>query len=174
MDRFFWHMQSYIQWEPFVWILDELRRGSSVIADPANAWAKIENIYAGWPDLVTNKRALHVAIAKLSLTAWDSQPTEWRRSASTAGEPGFIVALRASTTKRQGSRRVGSGPIDQSNPWSMAESSLNDVEVPVVGEGAGRAAEELAMDGWDLSSADAIDWTFWEQLIREPDAFPVS
>ena len=162
--KFDWHLHSYFQWEPIIWVLNELRRSSPGIVDYQTTWDKIGAMYTGWPEYIVSKRALHVAVARLTLKAWHAHPAP-----DCATDPAFITALKGAVGKREASRSVNNDPTPQSNLWAPETA---DIALQQDLDGAGVANDPMMAMG--NGSADAIDWMFWDQLIRDPDAFPVS
>ena len=69
-QRFMWHMQAFFQFDPLIWILNELRRNPLAHKDE-QIWPKIEKVFIEHPGLIELKRSLHVAVARLTLKKWD-------------------------------------------------------------------------------------------------------
>lgn len=169
LKRYAWHLQSFlVGWDSLIWVLNELRKGSTAVVEPLAAWSRIERIYNMTPELSTTKRALYVAVGKLVLRTWDGQPGTGR---GIVADPDFIARLRTVLSRREISRPEISEHWPQMNPW-VPEDSLLDKHVPQFGNLAGGdTAVPSIPEGFN---ADTIDWMFWDQLIRDPDAFAIT
>ncbi|KAI7261789.1 hypothetical protein KC345_g9656 [Hortaea werneckii] len=187
--RFNWHLQAYFQWEPVIWILNELRKGgsssssqASVLGDVEGVWRRFRSLYAEWPEFVSARRTLYVAVAKLMVKAWDVRPEGMRLEGveGEGGEPEFIGRLRGLIRSKSAVSRAGiEGSVgkeprrDESNSFvltdSGADAALGDDE-RVSGEGVGDEFHGFL----ENSPPDIIDWTFWDELIKDPDAWKVS
>lgn len=139
LSRYSWHLQSFVQLDPLIWLLSELRRNSPVITEPNMLWAKIEQLFTSLPQIMTRNRALNVAICKLTLKTWESQPADT--------EPPFITQLRAFVAKRKG---------------STMENTLN------IGDANNAYPGTMMIEDFGVKN---IEWTFWDQLLHNPEAF---
>lgn len=161
--RFAWHLQAFFQWDPMIWVLNELRRGSPAIQDPSLVWSKIEQIFSCHPQFISQKRALHGAICKATLRAWDgsAHPRDTR-------EPEFISRIRSSLSKRSESSQGKTSPSAANlNPWTPADT-LDEVPSVTNNEVAGynTLLPGNYLDGVNFD-ADAVDWLFWDQVLRD-------
>ena len=137
-------------------------------------WPKIGNIYANHPSLIPQSRSLHIAIARLTLKAWDSYQSQVRRGEdATPPEPPFITTLRSHIRKRD-NKQVSSAtaPKAEYNPFNPGDAS-EDLEAPAF------AAPELTPPDMDFNqmmdfSNDTFDWMLWDQLVRDPTSFPTN
>ncbi|KAK3070106.1 hypothetical protein LTR53_011026 [Teratosphaeriaceae sp. CCFEE 6253] len=133
LKKFSWHLQAIFQWDCLIWVLNEIKRGSPAIIDPQEAWARIERMYTCHPQFLAPGRALHSAVRRLTMKAWDGQPAEWKLN----GEPAFIQGLRATFAKRQPSS-AGSAPAPLSaSPWKQEESLVDVVPLKPIPAVAG-------------------------------------
>ncbi|TKA72763.1 hypothetical protein B0A55_06840 [Friedmanniomyces simplex] len=168
LKKFSWHLQAIFQWDCLIWVLNEIRRGSPAIIDPQEAWARIERMYTCHPQFLAPGRALHAAIRKLTMKAWDGQPAGWRQN----GEPEFIRGLKAALAKRQPNSAGGSAATPLSaNPWPPQETALNPpVENARLPAGkSDSSANASTSDFVGDFNAEQIDWTFWNTLIGESE-----
>ncbi|KAK1070327.1 hypothetical protein LTR74_004243 [Friedmanniomyces endolithicus] len=181
LKKFSWHLQAIFQWDCLIWVLNSLRHGSRAVLGPheaQEAWTRIERMYTCHPQFLAPGRALHAAIRKLTLRAWEGQPGEWRGG----GEPEFVRRLRVRLGKRGeggsaggGSGGAGSAVVVQaapSYPWSPQEvvggaPVLKDAGLPA--GGADPFASAAAFDFGGDFNAEQIDWTFWNTLIGESE-----
>ena len=158
LDIFQWHMQAYFQFEPLIWVLNELREGSPAIANPDDAWSKIERVFACHLEFITTKRALHAAVAKLTIRAWEAR---FRRKGQAVEETPLIARLRSCFTSRVASNKNGNPAAHQYNPRGLQDATGPSAQIDPTLSGS---AESVLTD----FSADDIDWTFWDELIRAP------
>ncbi|KAK5135578.1 hypothetical protein LTR08_005058 [Meristemomyces frigidus] len=165
LNKYLWHMQAYFQYEPLIWILNELREGSPAIVDPESAWARIEQIYACHPEFITTKRALHAAVAKLIIKAWEVRS---RGKGHAVEDTALIAELRSSFVRKGASRTDSSATTFHYNPFAPHHLSP-DLSVHIDTALTGSTAAGIAME---FSPAD-IDWTFWDELIRAPTSLAV-
>ncbi|KAI6851030.1 hypothetical protein KC332_g305 [Hortaea werneckii] len=186
--RFNWHLQAYFQWEPVIWILNELRKGGSsssqtvVLGDVEGVWKRFRSLYAEWPEFVSARRTLYVAVAKLMVKAWDVRP-EGMRLEGVEGEgvePEFIGRLRGLVRSKSAVSRAGiEGSVgkeprrEESDSFVLTDSGADAAvgnDERVSGEGVGDEFHGFLDD----SPPDIIDWNFWDELIKDPDAWKVS
>ncbi|KAI7295547.1 hypothetical protein KC340_g15740 [Hortaea werneckii] len=182
--RFNWHMQAYFQWEPVIWILNELRKRSSqaIMEDVEGVWRRFQSLYAEWPEFVSARRTLYVAVAKLMVKAWEARPAGMRLEGleGEGDEPEFIGRLRGLVRSKSAVRRSETeGSIGkearqlESHSFVTTDSGAGqtqreDAETP--GEGMGSEVYGFLDD----SPPDIVDWNFWDELIKDPDAWKVS
>nr|POF22347.1 transcription factor vrtr1 [Quercus suber] len=158
---FRWHFSNFFQWEPMVWVLSEIRLRSPVV-NPDSIWPHIEKTYEDHPELCSRRRALHIAVAKLTLKAWDANPPAL---ASSGNPPAYIAALRSSSSKRGAQSSRSQSTVSPLNGFTPDDELLS----PDLFSGMSLAKDEAAVSTDELDT-DAIDWAFWDQLIRDPDA----
>nr|POF07160.1 transcription factor vrtr1 [Quercus suber] len=159
--RFRWHFSTFFQWEPMVWVLSEIRLRSPVV-NPDTIWATIERTYEDHPELLSRRRALHIAVGKLTIKAWAANPPTLDPSGA---PPAYITALRSSSSKRARHSSRGQStlsPLDALTPDDELTSPSNVARLSSSNNDVVGATDEL--------DADGIDWAFWDQLIRDPDA----
>lgn len=150
LKGFAWHFQAMFQWDAFIWILNEICRGSPVSQDE-DIWEKIEQLYESGPQLMAKSRALHVALWKLTLRAWNAHLAVQGHEVA---EPEFIQTLKSLVARRQSTR-----PSPQSG-----NIGLETPTVPV-GDGIFTSDPTLTMD----ADFQGIDWTFWDDLMANPE-----
>ncbi|KAF2770597.1 hypothetical protein EJ03DRAFT_310150 [Teratosphaeria nubilosa] len=168
LSRYSWHLQSFLQYDPLVWLLNEVRSGSSAVTDAAVVWNKVDKIFELHPQFMTQKRALNLAICKLTLRSWDTQPANWR----VVPEPGFITQLRAFLAKREGSSADNTPGNTNTSPWTSVEASAGLPDANSMAQGVRNdAMYPMGMLLEDFNN-DNFDWQFWDQLVRDPAAFP--
>ncbi|KAK3677062.1 hypothetical protein LTR78_003267 [Recurvomyces mirabilis] len=175
LRKFSWHMQAVFQWDSVIWVLNEVRRGSPAIMDPSEAWTRIEWMFECHPQFMRPGRALHFAIRKLALKAWDGQPDRFKPADRL--DPSFIKQLRMMCEKRSaGSISSESTTQPKPNPWSPPVDNGDTfvpvdpaIAAPMDGIMLSTAIETNFLDGF---SADNVDWVFWDQLIQDSGSLP--
>lgn len=168
--RFKWHMKSFFPWDALVWMLNECQRDPSG-GHSEEIWLKIQEVYDVYPDIVTSKRALHMAIGRLTLRRWDTYinaPSALEHTKRT--EPDYIPLLREKFEKKTNGR-MNTGTSQQA-PYDPFNPPINDGEdwaipMPVpttqsTGEMAVNAVPDI-----DFTSSDGMDWVFWDNLVNE-------
>ena len=178
--RFNWHLQAYFQWEPVIWILNELRKGSSqaIMGDVEGVWRRFRSLYAEWPEFVSARRTLYVAVAKLMVKAWEARPAGMRLEGE-GDEPEFIGRLKGLVRRKpavDGAGTEGSvGKEAQVESNSFVTTHAGASEAPGDdGRTAGEGIDNEAHGFLDDSPPDIIDWNFWDKLIKDPEAWKVS
>ena len=146
LTRHLWHLGAFFQWDPVVWVFNELCNQQPVI-DVAEAWERITQIYNQHPELMEQRRQLDVALGRITLRAWETnQRSSWR----TGPEPGFISSLR----DIYGRRKTAHPTFEMA-----ADSSQTSVASP--------PTPESDFVDFDVNSISGeIDWTFWDQLLQ--------
>lgn len=169
LQRFMWHLQAFFQWEPLIWILNEIRRDPSAHQDD-QIWDRIEKVYDFHPAMLTQRRALHVAVGQLTLKAWDAshQGSFWQNQPV----PSFINSLRSFTCKRSNSRANSTAPpTNEYNPFDPTQDASEDLGASSL---ANPAFNTNNFDFSRMGDFNDMDWMFWDQLMRDPVSFPVA
>lgn len=169
-SRFSWHMKAFFPWDALVWMLNECQRDPSGEHNE-EMWSKIQEIIDVYPDIVTSKRALHVAVGRLTLRRWDmyiNAPAP--PGVSKRAEPNYISLLRHKFDKRTSTRSNTESsqpttynsfdpPADNGDDWSIP------VPVPTT-QSTGQIAFNAIPD-IDFTNGD-MDWSFWDNLMNDP------
>lgn len=164
--RFQWHVSGLTPGDAIVWVLNELRHRQPFV-NPRQTWPLVRKVYQKQPDLWALNRALHIAIAKLTLKAWNSNPIPPEQEARLERE--FVESLHVVCRKRemQTSRRGGSnGPSLSSNSISPPDGSM----VNHAAQSFNTTSDSFDPVLNDDFSSGTIDWTFWDHLKKNPDA----
>jgi len=171
LKRYMWHIRPFFAWgtwDSLIFLLTSLHKGAEGWMEQGEreeAWKRIAAMYANHAELLEAKRALQIAIGRLTVKAWDVYPP------STFGseEPAFIGMLRAAR-KRKGRLREESGKV-QPVPDT---GTLLDMQTQPMGrlfDPSPTSDETNAeMPGFGLGhdfELDVVDWEFWDQLMRE-------
>jgi hypothetical protein len=168
---YLWHLSAYFQWDPLVWILNEIRSHPLEHKD-GKVWSKIEKIYSNHPDLLEPKRSLHLAVGQLTLKAWDAFLKATQEIQVHHVEPPFITTLRSLADKRRGSQQTHITPPNSGyNPFNPTSDPLDDTPLPNFDMTC--TAMDMNFDAMAEFNPDHLDWGFWDQLIHDPSSFPV-
>ncbi|KAJ5720829.1 uncharacterized protein N7483_008763 [Penicillium malachiteum] len=157
LSKYQWFIKPFFlwgTWDSFVLILSTIwkRRDLLAVGQIETAWKIIEQLYKNHEDLMVSKAALHTALRRFTLKAWDSHPTSDK-----VREPEFIVTLR-SLQEQKGSdklrRRLVSDPSadTMSPPWISSDKKNN-----------------LSLEFIQDLDLEADDWIFWNDLIQDHD-----
>ncbi|KAJ4299739.1 hypothetical protein N0V90_004985 [Kalmusia sp. IMI 367209] len=98
MQGCLWHINSHFQWKAFVYFVSALKY-RTLGPDVASAWKEVQTVFDFHPNfsLEASRQALPIAIATLTLTAWDAYIAA--RGIPEGGEPYFIQVLRTRKAK---------------------------------------------------------------------------
>lgn len=169
--RFQWHMKAFFPWDALVWILNECQRDPSGEHNE-EIWSKIQEVYDVYPEIVTSKRALHMAIGRLTLRRWNTYINSPAPAGQTKrAEPSYIPLLREKFEKRSNGR--SNTGVSQQAPYNPFNPAINDGEdwtipmpVPTT-----QATGEIGFNAIpDLDFNVAMDWSFWDNLMHDHSA----
>lgn len=178
LKRFFWHLQAFFQWDSLIWILNEIWRDPAEHQDE-EIWNKIEKVFTNHPAMTTQRRALHMAIAELTLRAWDAyRASQLSLDKSLQMEPAFIQVLRTFVSK-PGSSRASSVVVPQQNynPFESGQDALSDMGSFNMIDGAwflNDMAAGVNNPMGDMNQNSAEWWQYWDQLLNRDPGVPVN
>ena len=169
LRKYLWFVKTFFAWgtwDALIIILTELRQaGAFSPSERDAAWRRMEQVYVNHEELLLKKRALHIAIGRVTLKAWDANPPSNKTS-----EPEFIARLKAqykSYEERQAQRgrRIDAEVLD---PVLREATTVADTSP----SSDGNAVPSGSPDRIDLGlgadfNLDAADWMFWDQLIKD-------
>ena len=168
LKKYRWHTASFSiwgTWDSSIVVLTTLARRSGLFSakEADDAWAAVEALYCHHEELFQSKRALYVALGRLTLKAWEATP----RSTANGGnpEPEFITTLRAiNTRKRQGKDTTASDDTQENT-----DSGISTAFSPEIcwDPGLGSSSGGFNTDFGNEIDLDATDWTFWDRLIQD-------
>ena len=126
----------------------------------------MEHVYHNHGELLESKRALHIAVGRLTLKAWDANPPS-----SSVPELAFITTLRSLRTVNMKSRaeRRDSDTIsldaktDTMSPNGLSPASDANA---LFGSLSGGTGLDIGHD----FNLDTVDWMFWDRLIQDYQA----
>lgn len=170
IQRYHWHVSffwAYGTWDSLIYVLTSLRRSGMLSGDEIeDTWIKVEQIYNNHGDLLTSKRALHIAFRSLTLKAWDSNPPSDRKP-----EPDFISVLRSRRKGKLAPRATKFDNGETSSGWENDEMSPTGQNVTTTASSNfDSVSGELRLDMNSDFSLDTDDWALWDQLIRGENA----
>jgi hypothetical protein len=161
VQRFLWHLKSHFAWDPFIYLLTELRLRTSG-GDVERAWQQVEETYHHHAEFLTMRSPLHDSVATLAERAWSVREAVLARrqrvSPISLIPPNFITVLRARGRK----------PPTQTSTENSSES-YQILDHPM--------SEEPALDSTDDAPGSQfppepvelspIDWAAWDSMIEE-------
>lgn len=161
-----WYVKPFFlwgMWDSLILVLTCLWKRSDVLpyGEIRAAWQGLEQVYLHHDELTKSKWALYVALRRLALEAWAAHPR-----GRDEPEPAFIATLRS---LRRDNTDASSSSIDSfeakasTGPTSV-QSKQSDADAPLPSTGC------MSLDSGDELALDAVDWVFWDQLIRDPQA----
>jgi Fungal specific transcription factor domain len=161
IQRFLWHIKSHFAWDPFIYLLTELRR--RVTGDEVDrAWQQVEEAYHHHGEFLTMRSPLHDSVATLAERAWGVREAELarrQRIPQTSVLPAnFITVLR--------SRRLI--PVRQTSTENTSESyqiidhPTSEQQPPDYNNGD--VDQQYPSEPVELSP---IDWAAWDIMIEE-------
>lgn len=175
LKKFMWHLKAFFQFDPMIWILNEVRR-DPLAPEHEAVWSKIQITYDNHPEMLTSKRALLTAIARLVTKAWDSYVQKKPRDSETPmlPEPPCVTAIRGHLSRR-GSSDTGSVTASKHtyNPFDPELDPIDDMPMPQFAS----PTQNMRDFDWNQMidfNTDSMDWMFWDQLVRDPVSFPSS
>lgn len=167
VQRFMWHGRRQFQWQPFIYLLGQLRiRTSGEKIDAA--WRYISEIFTFEPELIakTNK-ALYIALSTLTVKAWDAYSSA---QGLVSEEPAFISTLRKSDGVKLSSKR---GESWQGMPRSVNQMHGIDTSqhsLPGDTMDVSSSLEDMSFsEPFDFASLDleSMSWGDWTTLLQD-------
>ena len=169
LDKFNWHLQAFFQYDPLIWILNEIRRNPLAYTEDV-VWLKIQTIYSNHPTLKDKQRTLQMAVGRLVLKTWDACHVALQKAGKTVPpDPEYITILRSFIQRRTSTTtNLNTPPKSEYNPFNPGEVS-EDLPLPQFS-----VPEQASFDfDWNqMMNFNTQDWMFWDQLVRDPASFP--
>jgi hypothetical protein len=161
VQRFLWHIKSHFAWDPFIYLLTELRRRTTG-NEVERAWQQVDEAYQHHGEFLTMRSPLHDAVAVLAERAWNMRETELahRQGISQASimAPNFITVLRS----RRSTSVTQPGTYNTSESYQLVEHPAGAQQVP--GFTNDGPDSEFPSQPVELSP---IDWAAWDTMIEE-------
>lgn len=172
LRRYHWHIKQLFawgSWDSIIFVLTSIRKvGLLTTSEKDAAWALMEQVFNNRTELLESKRALHVAVARLALSAWDANP-----ASNSPMEPAFVTAIRfkqesrrRSRMERQASNATSLAPFDNNTlPFSSSGNTPSSDATALLSSLPGDMVNDLQI-GNDFNIGNA-EWLFWDQLIQD-------
>ena len=169
LRKYRWHTASFSvwgTWDSSIVVLTTLARRSGLFSaeEADDAWDAVEALYRHHEELFESKRALYVALGRLTLKAWEAIP----RSTANGGkpEPECIAALRAISARK---RPVKDKTVNDDTQRENTDSGMSTAFTPEIGwdPALGSGSESFDTDFGNDLDLEATDWTFWDRLIQD-------
>ncbi|EXJ89221.1 hypothetical protein A1O3_02287 [Capronia epimyces CBS 606.96] len=174
MNRFHWSFRSFFLGDALICLLTSLAKVGFFSRPELDAtWHKMAHVYSNHREFLEAKRAIHIAVGKVTLKAWRANPPT-----HSGPEPDFIDTLRSSLPKINPAKRPNPkktrdtvGGLDALDGGPEAMSTLFSSPSSDAGALFG------GLDGTDVNldqnfNLDATDWMFWDQLTRDYETMP--
>ena len=167
LKKFQWHVKSFFvwgSWDSLIFVLTTLQKYDLLSpAENDSAWSKIEQIYNNRSELLALKQALHIAIRRVTLKAWDANPPS-----TSPPDPTFITALRSlQKTKLQSKEEekdnIALDPSAKTEAMARPDPSVASDASALLDS----LPDNLELDISNEFNLDTADWIFWDQLIQD-------
>ena len=116
LERRLWEMKPLFQCDTLVWVLYEICHQQPGV-DLNSAWDTIQQAFECHSELIAPRQAIHVAVGRLTLKAWNTAQRSLQRIPSP--EPGFISSLKISF---QSARGIPCNTTTSYIPWGYAHN----------------------------------------------------
>lgn len=165
-----WHMTSFFvwgSWDSLIFVLTSLCRSDFLSpAETDAAWSRVEQVYSNHDELLESKRALHIAVGRLTVKAWDANPAR-----SNVPEPAFVATLRSLRKGNLENRTE----MQDSNATTLVGDTETMSSIDAISKSGANLSFGSLSDGIDLDmgndfNIDTADWMFWDQLIKSNQA----
>lgn len=161
VQGFLWHIESYFSWDPFIYLLTELRRRTTG-SEVERAWQQVDEAYQHHGEFLTMRSPLHDSVAVLAERAWNTRETELARrqgiSQASVMAPNFITVLRS----RRSTPAQQPGTYNTSESYQLMEHTAGAQQVPGFTDDG--PDSEFPSQPVELSP---IDWAAWDTMIQE-------
>lgn len=168
--RFYWHSNSQTQWDAYIYVMSELRHRTSG-EKVERAWRAMEQTTVHRPEIIAEKKPLHVAIGNVTLAAWDAYQAATKDPNMVV--PQFIHTLRAQRMPKTSPRELAAFPDNSipnaafPTPQTYTTQNLENYPVPF-----DQAWQNYPIPFDPASEAlNPMDWSDWDTLIHGVDAY---
>ena len=161
LSQYMWHVKSFFvwgSWDSLVFVLTTLRNSDLLSLDETTAaWKRVEQMHINHHELLESNQALHVALRRLTLSAWDHNP-----QSKTSSEPAFITTLRLKVTSS----------IRGKSKSSLLNTAAEGVALPDLFSPSreshvfNNVGDDIELGQSDAFDIDTADWEFWDRLIK--------
>ncbi|KAI9726752.1 MAG: hypothetical protein M1828_000608 [Chrysothrix sp. TS-e1954] len=159
LHRFAWVYKNTFQWEMLIAVLNTMRQKRMTGPKAEEAWEAVQGAFAVYPEIIQRRRrALHGAVCRLTLKAWDIREQE---------EGGTPLNVPACIQELQ---RLRQGSLE-----STPEGMLDVITPPTHQVDATLGPDPSMKDGGDLfMGLDTLDWSQWQELMTQDKLTDVS
>jgi hypothetical protein len=161
VQRFLWHIKSHFAWDPFIYLLTELRRRTTS-DEVERAWQQVEEAYHHHEEFLKTRSPLHDSIATLAERAWSVREAELARrqgvSPASIMPPNFVLLLRS----RRAKPVTKTSTEDTSESYRIIDHPTNEQQAPELINGG--LTPPHPSEHVELSP---IDWNAWDSMIEE-------
>jgi hypothetical protein len=162
MKRFRWHIRPFFvwgTWDSFILILTTLLKRNDLLSpvEKSAAWERVGKLYGNHDDLLGAKPALNAGFRRLTLRAWDVQPSD-----SITEVPEFIKALRSLCHTTSVTQAIG-----QSASLQFPERDAVGVDEHDSGAHLSIYKDATPPDIWEGLNLEDVDWASWDQLFQD-------
>ncbi|KAF4637676.1 hypothetical protein G7Y89_g399 [Cudoniella acicularis] len=170
LSKYLWHVRSFFvwgSWDSLIFVLTSLRRSDLLSPTETDAaWSKVEQMYNSHSELLESKGALHIAVGRLTLKAWDANPPT-----SSVPEPAFITTLHSLRKGKLNSRAEGQ---DSNAPTLDAKTDTMSPIDPFPASDANALffsfSDSMGLDIGNDFDLDTTNSMLWDQLIQDYQA----
>ena len=161
VQRFLWHIRSHFAWDPFIYLLTELRRHTAGV-EVERAWQQVEEAYQHHTEFLTMRSPLHDSIAILAERAWSMREAELARQQgvppTSITPPNFVMVLRS----RRSTSVTRTSTDNTSESYQIINHPTSDQQAADVINGG--MNPQFPSEPVELSP---IDWAAWDSMIEE-------
>jgi len=167
LKKFMWHIKNFFawgSWDSMVFILTSLRKSDQLSPQERDAaWGRVEQVYINHSEALGSKRALQIALGRLTLKAWNAHPPS-----TSVPTPDFITTLRDRLNGHQ--RRHVARQDSSTNTLDTPRDGFSPYTPPPVSDAAalsGTMSGDLGLEMGSDFNLDTVDWAFWDKLIQD-------
>ena len=170
LQRFRWHVRPFFlwgSWDSVIYVVTSLRRSDLLShAEIDAAWNRVEQVYNHHTELLESKRALQIAVGRVTLKAWIANPPS-----SSVPEPAFITTLRSLHKLNSGSRAERQNS-NATAPHAEKDAVSTNTPSPASDANAllGSLPGGMDIDMGNDFNLDTADWIFWDRLMQDYQA----
>ncbi|KAK5116337.1 hypothetical protein LTR85_009309 [Meristemomyces frigidus] len=171
LRKYMWVAKPFFawgSWDSVVFLSSNLGRGAGLLstAETDGAWSRLMQVYHDHAELLDLKRALHVAVGRLTVKAWEVNPPS-----VSVPEPASIAALRSLLGRNS---KVGAGRQSTDGAGTDGGTlTVPSLDAPPADDGTvlpGSLSSETDLDFGNDFGVDTADWVFWDKLIQDYQA----
>ncbi|KAF7190047.1 Transcription factor vrtR1 [Pseudocercospora fuligena] len=157
-----WHVHTFFvwgSWDSVIFLVTTLRKADLLSPEETDAaWSRLEMAAKNHPEVLESKQALHTAIRRILLKAWEINPPNNKIS-----EPSFITTLRSLRKARAEKEKqdFAKNEAEGISFGAVDPSPVNDADIFT------NLSGDINMALGNDFNLDNADWNFWENLIQD-------